>query len=326
MFAQNWCDVDTNQLYKDKPDRLIIANTEEYRILKRYYEDIGLDNLIDSLNGNVDIINGCFPYTQITPPQYYKENLRNHFFPEFWGFASKSTVADGLNNTISEVPKHLLVSLNNRPHYHRCVLMDMLHKHKLLKSNPVSWTTDEIESRRIYDFKYWNPKKVLLDKNYKGHLTSHSVLPTQFYESLFSLASESTMDVIFITEKTWVPMLLGKPVVIQGPQHTHKKLSSWGIEPYDEIIDYSFDDEEDLAKRTEMIVMEFKKLQKTSPIKLLEVIKKKIESNKQAAWGVVSNIGKVPDIFIEMCELSDATNHQSALVPNRRILEDLRKS
>lgn len=326
MFTHNWCREDTNRLIKDKPNRLIIANTEEFRILKKYYYQIGLDELIDSLNGNVDIINGCFPYTQIKPLQYYKENLRNHFFPEFWGFASKLTVVDGLNNTICEVPKHLFVSLNNRQHYHRCVLMDMLHKYKLLKSNPVSWNTDEKESREIYDFKYWNPKKVLLDKDYKGHLTSHSVLPIQFYESLFSLASESTMDVMFITEKTWVPMLLGKPVVIQGPQHIHKKLSSWGIEPYDEIIDYSFDDEEDVVKRTEMIAIEFRKLQKTSPEKLREVIKKKIEANKQASWRVVSDIARIPDIFIEMCELSDTTNHRSALVMNRRILEDLRKS
>ena len=51
----------------------------------------------------------------------------------------------------------------------------------------------------------------------------------------------SQIDTLFITEKTWKPIVFKKPFLVWGGKGIHTKLKELGFELYEELFDYSFD-------------------------------------------------------------------------------------
>jgi hypothetical protein len=187
--------------------------------------------------------------------------------------------------------KKVFISMNNRGHAHRCLLLDMLAKHNMIDMGYISWRgADSIVK---YNFNHWTPKKLEFND---GFLTKNSIhtLPREYSHALINLVSESTTDTLFLTEKTYHAVLAEKPFLVQGCKGIHAYLSNLGFEMYDEIFDYSFDEVSNDQQRTEMIVENFKKLVNEDLNEINKLLSYKSIRNKQRAIQIIKNREYIP--------------------------------
>ena len=80
-----------------------------------------------------------------------------------------------------------------------------------------------------------------------------------FTSTIFHIANESLADdfyktSLFYTEKTFKPIFFMQPFVIYGQPGINKTLQSLGFEIFDDLFDYSFDEEEDMYKRFDLLL------------------------------------------------------------------------
>lgn len=210
--------------------------------------------------GNFTFVFGAYNYN------FYKNNTILYNLPnvsiklwkDFFIYYSFKTAND-LNYYPTSNIKCLFTCMNNKAHSHRTELMDMLAKNSLLKNNFYSWHKPKEAVGIEYKPKYFDNKKCLLD----GEFTSlkQQYFPSQMYQSLINLVSESDIDIPFITEKTYNCLLFGKMFVIYGYPGIHNQLFSMGFRlPYN-IIDYnSFDFIQDNTLRAGKIARELKRI------------------------------------------------------------------
>jgi hypothetical protein len=77
------------------------------------------------------------------------------------------------------------------------------------------------------------------------------------YRNLISIVSETcyhTTDSVLLSEKTLKPISLKMPFIIAGQPHTLKRLQDLGYMTFSTLWDESYDSEEDVVKRMEMII------------------------------------------------------------------------
>jgi len=221
----------------------------------------------------------------------FNANINLHFWNNFWLYKSVSAI--NLKKIKKKTKlKHLYISLNNVAHHHRCMLIDMLHKKKLLKQGIISWHNNDKDP---YKYRYWTPKKITLTDDYKNH-KDQFILPAEFNKSFINLVAESTIRGIFVTEKTYNSILARKPFICLAAPGFHKFLCSQGFKLYDEIISYNFDKETNLEKRIEMILEQLGILQEQDYNNLFKKIEEKVNYNKKRALQIVRNQEGVPEI------------------------------
>jgi hypothetical protein len=110
------------------------------------------------------------------------------------------------------------------------------------------------------------------------------------------LISESTIDALFITEKTAIPLLTSKPFLVASVPGYHAHLKKLGFELYTEIFDYSFDDEIDEDIRYQKLLTNLIKISSYSEDQLVSAhnqIKEKLLFNQNRAIEIATkNINK----------------------------------
>lgn len=223
----------------------------------------------------------------------YTSNSHTEFWYNYFLFHSFNLL--DTSNLLKKNFSCLFISLNNRPHPHRCRLVDTLEKYKLIDDNIISWhDQDDAE----YKWLYWKPRYMNLHDGFGESISQHT-LPQQYNQALFNLISESNDNVIFITEKTWNAILAGKPFLVQGAPGFHKFLQSKGYNLFDNVIDYSFDNEQDIGKRTEMLVQELKKLENCNYKKIWKKLKPICDYNKEKALDHIRTQNGVPTMANE---------------------------
>jgi hypothetical protein len=197
--------------------------------------------------------------------------------------------------------KYPFISLNNRSQLHRCVFIDQLARLQLIDKGAVSWLRHGNENAE-YPYQYFDNKIRILDPGYTVQLTPVTLFPSEFHESLFHVVSETTsviVNVPMISEKTAIPLFYKKPFVVLGASNHHKNLVDLGFKLYDEIIDYSFDEVENLNQRVNMLAYQLTKLVDTNYSKLYNILKPKIEYNYNRAIEIVQSLEYIPDIIKE---------------------------
>jgi hypothetical protein len=85
---------------------------------------------------------------------------------------------------------------------------------------------------------------------------------------------------IFITEKTFKPIMYGHPFILYGNTHSLKSLKDWGFETYDNWFDESYDDTTDLHMKIEHICDEIARPTREYD----DVTKQKINHNVERFW------------------------------------------
>jgi hypothetical protein len=205
--------------------------------------------------------------------------------------------------------KYHFISMNHNAHKHRCLLVDLLAKHNLLDGNAVSM--HKLPHPALYTWRYFDGNPKILEPEFTHDKNYHRIIP-QYYESFAQLVSESSGNTIFLSEKTATPLFLGKPFLVATQFHYHKFLKSLGFELYEEIFDYSFDDEPEEEIRYEMLLENFKKIA-SIPKQDLHLYQSKIadklEFNKKHAKAIVNDKSLYPKIAIEAIEWYKATGN-----------------
>ena len=230
-----------------------------------------------------------------TDTNFYKKYIENsrksYFWYNFWLYQAATIV--NLKNLSTPTNRHLFISLNHIGYNHRCCLIDTLEKYNLLKNNIFTWHNIGVSDN--YNWKYWTPALIHLDDEFSKIKHQH-VLPAEYDDALFNLVAESTVETIFVTEKTWHAILAEKPFLVLAAPKFHHFLKSKGYKLFDNIIDYSFDLEPDLKKRTDMLVQQLKTLENQNYSALHSDMKYICKHNKNLAISHIKNQEGVPNI------------------------------
>ena len=187
------------------------------------------------------------------------------------------------------------VNLNNKPWYFRCEMLDALSQRNLISKGAISWN----ETNNDYDFKYWKQQRLVIDPEYANTTEQYGSFPPPFLESFMSLVSESTMDTIFPTEKTYTPIYFKKPFLVWSVPNFHKALQDLGFELYDEIFDYSFDSISNNKKRLNELLDQVETVVDKDYQKLYNLVAEKAERNYNILKNIRFDIRKVPSSILQ---------------------------
>lgn len=197
--------------------------------------------------------------------------------------------------------KHPFICLNNRSHLHRCATVEELAKTGLIDKGIVTWH-DFLQENPTYPFKYFDrSKKRILNDDFPTKLDSF-LIPQEFHESFFHLITEATLGAHFITEKTVLPILLKKPFAVVSSPGYHRKLVELGFKLYDEIIDYSFDDEPDLNTRVSMLVGQLNYMCSTDTGALFDKVREKLLHNYNRALEIIGDGTLIPSVIKDLAK------------------------
>lgn len=280
----------------------MLFSDAEFLMFKRFltYHNVNLKMVLGAPSNYV--LNNRYRFKN------YKELHSWHtFFANYTVFYNLTLQIDpcGHNDTIN---KHF-ISLNGRAHPWRCMFIDYMYKYKLFDKGYVSWHNTENWGYG-YEFKWWTPEKLNFDKNWDnppdGFYDGNRV-PIEFKDSLFSVISESNLQTIFVTEKTYNPIYHKRPFIIFGAPYTHQYLKSLGFKMFDEVIDYSFDSVDNDEKRCNMLMKEVAKICSLDIKKTRKQLAPIVEYNFNNLISLVSNKKLVPK---EVKHIINSDNHK----------------
>jgi hypothetical protein len=162
--------------------------------------------------------------------------------------------------------RNLFLMYNRNPRPHRVRFLIELLKNNIFNRGFVS----------LGDVNMYNPEIYLIpkeDKNHFNFLKDNSPIhiesapnlhynlacniTTEDYDKTFiSIISETLTyeDTLFISEKTWKPIMVGHPFIILGNKGTLKFLKSIGYRTFDKWFNEDYDDDDDETIRINKIV------------------------------------------------------------------------
>jgi hypothetical protein len=82
----------------------------------------------------------------------------------------------------------------------------------------------------------------------------YAYYPSHYYNTSISIASETTQNEWFPTEKTYKSLMLGHPFVVYGGQHSLAKIRAMGFETFGSAIDETYDSCEYPQERADCLV------------------------------------------------------------------------
>jgi hypothetical protein len=280
-----------DDIEKYKPNILIIEAAEEWQTAldvydKNYYTK--LEKKLIKYNIKCYIILGCKHINDVHEPRM--KNSEIIYWPIFWLYRTNHFLnIKALNEKIDKV----YLSFNHNPHEHRCLLMDKLYQNNLLDYGYVSWKYPTVK----YNWKHWKPKKLYVSEEYFNEKGSFDTIPIEYFKAFVHIITESTINTLLLSEKTFTCILLEQPFIILGAPGSHKLLTDHGFDLYDEIFDYSFDSNEDINYRVDNIIKNINNIKDKDLNELKKKIKNKIIKNKNNAIDIIKNKKYVPDII-----------------------------
>jgi hypothetical protein len=233
--------------------------------------------------------------------------------------------------------KKLFNCLNRGVRPARVTLLDELYKNGLFEYGDVSWnllTTDEAFKDYGLSFKYWKEERLKVDLNEPDIVDSEKVLDfhlwSDYYlssDTLFTIQSETIIgdsfsDNHFLSEKSWKPLILGKPYIMVGPPGYYKQVQKYGFKLYDELFDYSFDSIQDETERIQKIVYEISKLKEENYTELYLKIKDKVEYNRNLAISITESDEYISNEFINFYKKN---KHYIETIPSCQLNMDFKQ-
>jgi len=220
----------------------------------------------------------------------------------------------------------LFFCLNRHPRPNRSLIIDELCKNELFEHGLVSWNMLSTSWHNPYNFKCWEEKILTLDLGDKIHIIDNINQDTEFNtdfllnnKCLFNLVGESlyTNHEIFFSEKTFKNLLIGQPLLVSGPLHHNSQLEKLGFKKYDELFDYSFDNERDLDIKIMKMVQNFNQYKNSDLKELYNRIEDIIRYNKNRAIEISE---KDPFVPVEMVNFFK--ENRQKLLDNKFITRD----
>lgn len=312
-----------------KPDAFLLLNYQEWQ-----YNSIGdkpsfeeIVNYCNKKNIPFYIINGSVKEIDLYNKNDQRYNVIQpiirlpYYFLQSWyrtyknNINFKSVVDNDISFEFNSDFKHLFISLNSKPHPHRCRQIDILVQHDLLKYGAVSWNSWEgAEGRNInqnvgYEWRFWKPELLILDDPVKVNHGWSSQIPKEFNNSFIQLISESSTNALFFTEKIVPSLIFTKIFLVSGPKDYHNTLKEWGFELYDEIFDYSFDSEIDDETRFQKLtknLINLKHLTQNEMQSIYERLIPKLIHNKNQLEKIATDVTFFPEFLLNLFEKNDS--------------------
>ena len=209
--------------------------------------------------------------------------------------------------------KYKIISMTNKALSWRGKMIDHFQQLDIINGdNCIIWQNSE--HGEPYDYKYFKPR-VLSDEQFKDENGSFNSmkLPVSYADSWFAAVAETGTDILSITEKTITPILYLKPFLILGSKGFHSFLKILGFKLFEELIDYSFDSEDDESTRVEMFCKEIAKINALSSQEILvyqQLFKDRLTHNKENTYRLYYNKMWAPRY----------TTHWSNIIPNNKII------
>ena len=176
-------------------------------------------------------------------------------------------------------PDLLFTCYNNRPDCYRSYTVNKLFGENLQDLGIITYRKFTVEYPKESDWQpeYWEeignvpylmPLKDPHPAEYDFQLNSDwnfrpNSLPHSYHRGVIDIVTESIIEEgeFYLSEKTCKPLFTQKPFLVVGAPGYHRWLAEEkGIEPYDELFDYGFDDWPDYEKRIDAIVDNIKRL------------------------------------------------------------------
>jgi hypothetical protein len=281
-------------------DKVLIWSTMESDLPggNEKYDFDSLNRLCETHKIVVNIVFGI-PYQGYYNKINSYDNLKLHFWPTYLLHYTYNKFDNYYDVNIEQLKKNrnfkkLFLSYNNKPHLHRCKLIDRLNEFNLFEYGEISWN---LLNDVNYQFKHWEEQVIKIDdfNSFSFHRSNHIIDNTSF---LF-LVTESCDNLAFITEKTFKPILIEQPFICLGGRLQNIILKELGFELYDELFDYSFDYLDDINHRVDGIISNLNRIKNDNYYELYKKIETKIKHNKERAVSIVKNRLFIPNIITE---------------------------
>ena len=295
--ADLWCNFSYETLIHDikhtKPELVTIYGENEWDpwVTQEFVD------AVNSHNVKVTWITGSPESKYLTDRvnNFGIKNFQLKHYPTFWFNYTLSILK---NQNIEKLRRdkdfvYPFVCFNNRGHLHRCHAIDYVSKYDLFDKGIVTYH-NFLKENPNFKFKYFDNTVKKIDDNFDTILDSF-LLPHQYHESLFDFITECSHETIMISEKTAIPIILKKPFVALSAPYFSKYLQKLGFVLYDEVIDYSFDNIEDLDTRAHEFVKNMKTVSKITDFnKVYNLLKPKIEYNYQNFLKIINDRSFIP--------------------------------
>jgi hypothetical protein len=306
---------------KCKKDIVIFGNQTEYRLgWYECYLNFGnqfirdesfneLENVLQQKNAQFYLIVGSHHNEVFS---HFTTHPIKNFHVIYWSTFLLSHNYNNLHEKythqrINKQFNHLFITYNNKTRHHRREMMDELCKRDLLKNNLYSW----VESGRFqhgfenlgggieYEFECFEDKKVTLD-NYDYHLGREFTSNLLNMNCLINIVTESDVQAMFITEKTYRQLMIGQPFLTLCAKDTHKTLKEYGFELYDEIFDYSFDNDPNYKNRMKGIIDNVENLKNQNFTEVYKKIEDKVEHNVRQSNKIFRESSLTPSLILDL--------------------------
>lgn len=257
-----------------------------------------LISFLDENNLKFYHIVASYPVPETTS-QYPNNNFIQLYWPTYVLHETKYQIESSYGSEIAGIKvekkfNKLFYIFNSRSHLHRCMMMDELSKYNLLDYGLYSWNQINEE----FNFLYWKQKLNNVDSFWRGN--NHTIYYTEELLNmgcLFSIVGESTTRTLYSTEKTFKNFLIEQPFICYGYKGQNSVLKKYGFLLYDEIIDYSFDEFDNLSDRIGGLVRVLDKFKQSDYDEIYNKIKDIVIYNKERALEILKRDSFLPQTF-----------------------------
>jgi len=142
--------------------------------------------------------------------------------------------------------KHF-ICLNAVARYHKEKMVNLLYENDWQLKGYISWLRRGSNPNEPVPHHPWGQEILKLDfdgSNIDYPRDNQLLCPPQYSDACFDIVNETTVsdNAVFLTDKTWKPILQKTPFIIHGSKDSHKHLEEYfGIKPYTDLFDYKFD-------------------------------------------------------------------------------------
>jgi hypothetical protein len=184
------------------------------------------------------------------------------------------------------------LTFNGRTRHHRTVLIDTLAKYNLINQGIVTYHSAE----QVEHWKYHDGSVLTIDDTFTTRKESYD-FNEKFVKSFLHIVGETSVDAPLLSEKTATPMMMKLPfLTIACPKFHTGYLKHMGFELYDEIFDYSFDLENNIDTKIEMLIDNVHKVVNGDVDQMYQVIKPKIDHNYNLIKTFLNDNSLIPSI------------------------------
>jgi len=270
-----------------------------------YHENIDINEKLEIAGADVDCV--CWVSGDYFAPEKNTSNIKTFFVPGWNHFywEEKYEISDEVID--SRTFDHTFLSFNRIHKPHRMYFLLRLRELGMIENNLIScaktmdgetfeehieWLVSDKENwREIYDkYNLVNKDKLRTEANSfmkelplvldvedfqdNGCFFDDTVWSSaSFYQNSFmSVLTESSAvgPGCYISEVVFKAIVFMHPFMIIGQPRTLEVLREWGFDTFDDVFDNSYDLEDDMFKRIEMVLQQMEIINQLSPEELKE--------------------------------------------------------